>query len=53
MHGLLTMHKLNQRNAEAERILRQYAKQDGRTIPETQDRTAKEQKQEPTAREIL
>lgn len=40
MHGLKTIHLLNQRNAEAERIMAKYAKQDGRTILETQDRTA-------------
>ena len=33
MYGLTTMDLLNQRNAEAERIMRQYAKQDGRTMP--------------------
>lgn len=33
MHGLTTMHILNQRNAEAERIMREYAQQDGRGAP--------------------
>lgn len=46
MHGLKTIHLLNQRNAEAERIMAKYAKQDGRTIPETQDRTAKQEEKE-------
>lgn len=47
MYGLQTLHAMNQRNAEAERIMRQYAKQDGRTMPEP------EVKQEPMKRDDL
>jgi len=41
MYGLLTMHKLNQRNAEAERIMREHAKQDGRVMPEPEQEPMK------------
>lgn len=34
MYGLQTLVGMNRRNAEAERIMREYAKQDGREMPE-------------------
>jgi len=36
MYGLQTLYRLNQRNAEAERIMAKYAKQDGRPQIEPQ-----------------
>lgn len=46
MHGLKTLVGMNRRNAEAERIMREFAQHDGRTIPETQDRTANTEEKE-------